>query len=196
MPDLGKAGTSGTIPVSVHSREDLLRFKLLSQEVKTIDAAFLRIIIQFDLGRSVGDFQNAINVCRKHVGKVLSQSTDESVTSNMKFLIASIPPQAFGEILNNLRDYARQNGYDGVLQYIHERGKAQESHNSEPLLRLPQAVLASNCCSCCHNSLDILLSILFGNLVNACNSGVLVSYIGRLSDTGRKLRKESKQGSP
>src|SRR4051812_10631529 len=114
----------------------------------------------------------------------------------MKFLVTSILTQAFIQVLDSLRDCARKNGYDGVLEYIHERGKAQQSHNPEALLRLSQAMLASNCCSCCHNSLDILLSILLGNLVNACDSGVLVSHIGRLPDTGRKLRKECKQDSP
>src|SRR4051794_13672187 len=124
---------------------------------------------------------------------MLSQSTDESIAGNVELFVPSILLQAFIKILDSLGNCAGQNWHNRILEYIHERGKAQQSHDSEALLRLTQAMLTSDCCSGGHNSLNILLAILLGNLVDACDCSVLVSHVGRLSDTGSKLRKECQQ---
>ncbi|KAI6772308.1 hypothetical protein HG530_003266 [Fusarium avenaceum] len=184
---------SGTLPVSVQRRENLLCLELFGQEVKTVNAAFPRVIVQFGFSRLVRNLQNSVEISRKHVGKMLSKSADESVTGNVKFFVTSILLQTFIKVLDCLGNCARQHGYDGVLKNIHERGKAQKCHNSEALLRLAKAVLASNCGSCSNNSLDVFLAILLGNLVHTGDSSVLVPHVGRLSNTGSKLGKECQQ---
>ncbi|KAI6755076.1 hypothetical protein HG531_004182 [Fusarium graminearum] len=114
---------------------------------------------------------------------------------NFGRFIGDFQDAAFIKIFDSLGECAGQHWHNCILEYIHKRGEAQKSHDSKALLRLTQAMLTGDCCSGGHNSLDILLAVFLRNLVDACDCSVLVTHVGRLPDTGSKLRKECQQDS-
>jgi hypothetical protein len=184
----------GIFPVSLKGNKQSLGLNQPRKELQALEEVVVRLGVQICGGGCICANQHPVEECaRDHVRDMLGQRCHECTRSIVQGGVGSFALQTLFQIPQGLGGRHWQHGHNAILQDIDKRGQAEKSHDAEALRLLAKTVVARNGACSRRNCFEILLAILFRNLVHTRDSRVLVTHIFRFPDDSCQLGQEGKQ---